>query len=521
MPGPRWIRNATILSIFYAFLPHPAHAQPAEFLPVRHAIYEDIEYLTSRGLLDSLGVYTRPLARIDVARALLRARRLHPGLENELHYQRVEREMARELTDLDQPPERKESGPLVDSGPRERRFRIQGAGHLLGDYDEARDDAHFRLRDETNASLRASLQLWPAFGIYEELAITRIRGDRADIDPLIKHTDIEFAVPHAEITGRTGPMTFAAGYDEFRWGPGARGTLLLSQAPGPMEFVLIQGQAAGRVTATALSGVLSRSENRMLAMHRIEFTPTRRLRLGVAEGVRYFSSSIDLLYGLGILPYTLIERIQRREATMDSTRGEARSNVMASADATFHLSPSLFLYGELLVDDFATEDKTMPDRYAWQAGVGTDRPLSSGTFHFQGELTRVLNFTYSVDYGENFIHHDRPIGYVLGPDVKDLWLESAYDLSRDWQVRWTGDLVDKGEGKLGIPWVEGTTPVPGTGLTGTIEHRRETWADLRWIPRDNVDVSVGAGYRHRENVDNVSGVDQSAWLGRIAADVRY
>jgi len=517
----RWVRNATILISLLAFVPHRALSQPSEFLPVRHSIYEDIEYLTSRGLLDSLGVYTRPLARIDVARALLRARRLHPGLEDEIHYQRVEREMVRELTDLDQPPEQKESGPLVDTGPRERRFRVQSAGHLRGDYDEARDEAHFRLRDETNASARASLQLWPAFGFYEELAVTRIRGDRADIDPLIKHTDIEFAVPHAELTARTGPMTFAAGYDEFRWGPGARGTLLLSEAPGPMEFVLIQGQAAGRVTASALSGVLSRAENRMLAMHRIEFVPCRSLRLGIAEGVRYFSSSIDLLYGLGILPYTLIERIQRREATTDSARGEARSNLMASADAVFHVSPSFFLYGELLVDDFATEDKTMPDRYAWQAGLGTDRPLGGGTFHFQGEFTRVLNFTYSVDYGENFIHHDRPIGYVLGPDVKDLWLEAAYDLSRDWQVRWSGDLVDRGEGRLGVPWITGTVPVPGTGLTGTVEHRRETWTDLRWIPRDNVDVSVGAGYRRRENVDNVAGVDQSAWLARLAADLRY
>jgi len=41
---------------------------PAEFLPVRHAAYEELEALAARGLLDSLQIYTRPLARVDVAR---------------------------------------------------------------------------------------------------------------------------------------------------------------------------------------------------------------------------------------------------------------------------------------------------------------------------------------------------------------------------------------------------------------------------------------------------------------------
>jgi len=89
-------------------------AEPAEFLPARSAAYEEIEVLAGRGLLDSLRIYTRPLVRIDVARALLRSRRLHPEVERNLSYRRLERELARELTDLGQPPERPESGPLAD-----------------------------------------------------------------------------------------------------------------------------------------------------------------------------------------------------------------------------------------------------------------------------------------------------------------------------------------------------------------------------------------------------------------------
>src|SRR6266853_4679616 len=44
-----------------AWSPRLASADPAEFLPVRSAAYEEIEVLAARGLLDSLRIYTRPL----------------------------------------------------------------------------------------------------------------------------------------------------------------------------------------------------------------------------------------------------------------------------------------------------------------------------------------------------------------------------------------------------------------------------------------------------------------------------
>src|SRR6185295_8311695 len=99
----RPLRALLISACVAAWGPHPAGAQPAEFLPVRNAAYDEIEVLAARGLLDSLRIYTRPLVRVDVARALLRARRLHPDVERNLNYRRLERELARELTDMGQP----------------------------------------------------------------------------------------------------------------------------------------------------------------------------------------------------------------------------------------------------------------------------------------------------------------------------------------------------------------------------------------------------------------------------------
>ncbi|MGE5179514.1 MAG: hypothetical protein ACM3PF_10500 [Bacteroidota bacterium] len=512
---------AAALHAALALAPSRAGAEPAEFLPVRHPAYEEIEALAARGRLDSIAVYTRPLARIDVARALLRARRLDPAVETDLHFQRLERELARELTDLDAPPGQRETGPLVDLGPREQRFRLSAAGHLLGDYDERRDAAHYMFRDESAAGARMSLQLWPAIAGYEELGLTRIRSARAFVDPIVQHTDLEIAVLRAELTARAGAFTAAAGYDDFRWGPGRRGTLLLSDAAGPMGFLSESIRIGGRVTAAAMTGQISRAEQRYVSAHRIEAEIGRRLTVGLGEAVRYRSADVDLLYALGILPYAIVRRIQIRDASSDSVRVLERANVMASADVVWRPIPDLSFTSELLVDDIATKSTGVPDRFGYQLGVRSDRPFGTHAIRLLGEYTRVRNYTYSVDYDEDFVYRGRPLGFVLGPDVENIFTEAVFDVSRDWQLRWSGDFTNHGEGRIGVPWVEGSGAVSNAGLSGVVERRREVFGDARWMPRDDVDLSVGVGYRRLVNEDNVAGRDRNAWLGRMALDVRY
>ncbi|HEY2923433.1 MAG TPA: capsule assembly Wzi family protein [Candidatus Eisenbacteria bacterium] len=497
--------------------------QPAEFLPSSHAFYEDLEALVARGLLPSLPIHTRPLARTDIADAIAVAHALDPSIESDIHYQRLERELARELVDKGVEPRVTETGPLLDSGAsRKQRFRIALAGHARGDFDEKRDP-HYRLRDESSLAARMSLQLWPGFGAYEEVGITRIRGQREFIDAIASHTDLEATVLRGELTGRVSFLTAAVGYDAVRWGPGRRGTLLLSDAAGPMTFFLLQGTSRGRatVTGTALNAVISAADHRYLAAHRLEVEVVPRLNIGIAEAVRYSSDGIDPLYATGLLPYTVIERIRIREASNDSLRALERSNVMASADVSFRPSRDLTLYGELLVDDYATESAGMPNRIGYQLGFRSDRPWGIRSVHFLGEYTRVRNFTYSVYYGQDFIYRGRPLGYALGPDAENVFLEAALDLSRDWQLRWSGDFTNHGEGRLGVPWQPSQGPTSTAGLSGIVEERREVWGDARWMPRDNVDVSLGAGFRRLQNEGNAEGVDREAWLARFAADVRY
>ncbi len=492
---------------------------PIEYLPVGHPAYDDIETLAAMGLLRGISIYTRPLARTDVARALVRSAQglyfFKPNLE------RLKRELARELADLGRPPEEPESPLLIDTWERERRARLSVAGHLRGDYDEKREAARFRFRDESSLTLRGTFQLFPAFAAYEEFGVTRIRSQRAFIDAIALNSDLETTVMRAGITARSGPLHAAFGYDRFRWGPGRRGTLLLSDAAGPITYLTLGGSFSGWLTTTALTCVLSRAEDRYLSAHRIEAAVTPRLSIGLAEAVRYRSDGIDLLYASGLLPYAVVERTHIRDASTDSVRHLERANIMVSLDVVGRVSDALTLYGELLLDDIATENRNMPDRLGYQVGLRSSRQHSTWIAHVLAEYTRVRRFTYATEYGQNFIHRGRSLGYALGPDVEAVWMEVAIDFSRDWQARWSGEFVNQGEGYLGEAW---TTPmgfVDNAGLFGVVEERREVWGDLRWIPRDRLDVSVGLGYRRIENEHHVEGATRYGWLARLALDVRY
>ena len=101
-PRLRWLAPLLGTALLVAFA-RGAAAQPAEYLPVGHAAYDEIEFLAARGWLDSLSIYTRPLARVDIARALLRAERLHPEAVPSPSFARLNRELARELQDLEAP----------------------------------------------------------------------------------------------------------------------------------------------------------------------------------------------------------------------------------------------------------------------------------------------------------------------------------------------------------------------------------------------------------------------------------
>src|SRR5436853_725362 len=115
-----WLSLAILVSV--ALRSAPVRAGPVELLTSALAAYEDLEALAARGALGAFPIHTRPLARVDVARALIQARDRDPEIASDLHWQRLARELTREFQDLEVTPPSDETGPWVDVGPREQRF---------------------------------------------------------------------------------------------------------------------------------------------------------------------------------------------------------------------------------------------------------------------------------------------------------------------------------------------------------------------------------------------------------------
>jgi hypothetical protein len=194
---------------------------------------------------------------------------------------------------------------------------------------------------------------------------------------------------------------------------------------------------------------------RSLAAHRLQWDVTPRLTVAVAEAARY-QGGAHPLYLLGIVPYTLVERLDQQEGPPDSTRAYARNNVLWSADVEWRFWPAAMLYAEVLADDIATESSAMPTRGGFQLGARWAPRGRGWDWTLGAEYTRVSNYTYSVYYQDvcqcDWEHLGEPLGYGLGPDVEDLLVHAWAAPTLSWSAKAWLELTRKGEGAIGKPW---------------------------------------------------------------------
>lgn len=151
--------------------------------------------------------------------------------------------------------------------------------------------------------------------------------------------------------------------------------------------------------------------------------------------------------------------------------------------------------------------------------VGATRLLTA-----RAEFTRVDNYVYSVEYGENFIHQGRTLGYPSGPDVARIWAQVVVDLDRAWRAGIDIDYTAKGEGGLGEPLdtgPAGASQPPPSELSGIVEEASTLAATARWLSRDNVQFNGRIGLSHAANAGHVEGAGRSQMIGEFSMEVRW
>ena len=275
------------------------------------------------------------------------------------------------------------------------------------------------------------------------------------------------------------------------------------------------------VRATSVHGDVDASRDARIAAHRLEWFPSASLTVGLHEAARYTSAQWEPLYAVPLLPFTFVQRLLS-EDSVDGTGpvDPLRNNVMGGLDVTWRPRPGARLHGELLLDDQNLKTAGSPTRIGYQLGALGTRALPALTPAARGtlrlEYSRVYNYVYSTFYGEDFIHHGRPIGFPEGPDSRVLAAGLTVATSAAFEASLAATLADRGEGALGTFFDPDSGAASGSVLSGVVEKTRTIEAGARWWPRDGVDIGVTVARQAIHDVAHVDGAESRRWIARLA-----
>ena len=508
--------------------PAPPGRGPAEWIEVQDPILAELELLFASGLADSASVlWSRPLARRDAAALVARARLTHPG-SRDPSLVRLERAFGRELIRLgfaapagytpplltasDEPSDEASSEPM--------RLRLSGYAdaklEVLRGHTAFTDRSRFGGRLDVEAGgLLAHLDVW-AGNVEDAPRFTDVLVTGSEFAAHSEDSYVSFAT-------RSFDATFGRRRQAF--GPGAVGTLLWSRQAAPVTSLALGATLFRHLRATAVHGDIDASRDARIAAHRLEWFPSPRLTIGLHEAARYTSAQWEPLYVVPLLPFTFVQRLLNEDGFERAGTAETvRNNVMGGLDVTWRPVPGAQLAGELLLDDQNLRTKGSPTRIGYQLSALGVHALPALGEAARGsarlEYTRIYNYVYSTFYGEDFIHHGRPIATPQGPDSRSLHASLAVAASAALEGRLAGTWTHRGEGTLGRFFHPDSGAASGSRLSGVVERERIVEAGLRVWPRDGIDLDLALARQWIDDVAHQEGVDLRRWIARASLRLR-
>jgi hypothetical protein len=240
--------------------------------------------------------------------------------------------------------------------------------------------------------------------------------------------------------------------------------------------------------------------------------------VGVHEAAAFRSDGPEMLYAVGVIPYTLVQRWLDRATADGASLEPNRNNVLVGIDAVWRIARGLRVDGEFLIDDFATESASQPDRLGFQGGISWSGRLARAPADARVEFVKVYRHTYAVFYDADFVHDRVPLGYGRGPDVEfgEAWIEPFRHGCADRLRR----RVTARRGRARRPAGPGAGGSRGSGadLSGTVRgaciarRLRGTWRDV---------ADLRCGGAGRRNRGHVAGDDDTSWHLRAEARVEW
>lgn len=487
-----------------------ASASPLEFVSPRDPLVAELRVLELYDLPADSGRYrlphfgTLPLRRQDLLGDGTPVGRGDPV--RTLVASRLERELQRDAIRAFADARAGRSTPRLWSTAWAPDGRAELSVGIEGAYDAAEAEAGLgrsRWRDGSGLHLRGGMQVdrWLAF-----LHVTagQLQGAGSYTDVLLSRTDLAAQTDEAYLAYTDGSeWSVAIGRQRFAWGPGEEGSLLLSRTAAPLTALWMHARIpALRADAFALHATTEPGRGEQLAAHRLEWQPTRGLRLGLAEAARYRSSGWQGVYLASVIPFSLAQRLLQQDG---DTLGSNRNNVMLGLDVAWRPADGTRVYGELLLDDAHAKSAKFPNKYGWMAGLEGAWTHGFTRLTWNTEYTWLSRYVYTSFFGRSFTAQDLPLGFPTGPDSRRLRARVSWDPRIDWQLTGITSRTWKGENDVDEPFRPGDPVPPVATLEGVPSVTDDLTGIVRWWPASGVDLSLAGGWRRLEASGHVPG----------------
>jgi len=352
--------------------------------------------------------------------------------------------------------------------------------------------------------LRGNLKQSLGFHIFVRNTLSRgIDFSQLNFDPS-KGIPIDFAGKNAYTDRAIAYFTWKlpwfqlkVGRDQAKWGPGYRGSLMLS-AQNPLFDMIKLKARFKRFQFESIHGHLNSSYGRKyLAAHRLEIRVAPWLYVAGSEGVVYGNRNIEFQYLNPIMPYHVAEH----------HLGDQDNNTIGFDFTLFPLK-KIKAYFELFIDDYTLSESVFHyygNKFAFLTGGHWVEPFGLKNIALHLEFARVEPFVYTHhDSINSYQNYDQSIGHWLGPNADDWFIEANYNPNRDLTLTLFLEQVRKGEGDITQGWNE-SFGEKKRFLTGTIEKRSiYSFKITDQILRD-VFVSLTACWIKTKNLDRVAG----------------
>jgi hypothetical protein len=253
--------------------------------------------------------------------------------------------------------------------------------------------------------------------------------------------------------------------------------------------------------------LLTRSTNRHIYVHRLDFKILKGLSIGASEALIVGNSPLSIRY---FNPLMMMHNFFAGYDNDGWANGGMMDNSLFSVDINWMPIPSLSVYGQVLVDEFTASaekggDNPTPDGFGFLAGVEYGRAFKNWGALFYGEFVYTDPYLYvdnspfaaaiwwrrMIANDDDLAYRIRWLGHPGGRDTLQFTAGGRFFL--DDIIVLTGELSYSARGEHGLlwDWATGKSQAAEKTPTGTPEHSVTISVAGEWKPITSITLSGG------------------------------